>query len=119
MSAFKYICNTCNLTFDDAESASAHIQKFKHKKKVEENVLKDKKLPEQKKKILEQDFKDNKLVSEKDIHYGKMLKVNNDTNSRKYTYFFKFCNRQFVKKDSLLNHMNKTCKVKKIRKYLT
>ena len=40
-------------------------------------------------------------------------KVNNDTNSRKYTYFCKFCNRQFVKKDSLLNHMNKTCKVKK------
>ena len=33
MSAFRYICNTCNLTFDDVESASAHIQKFKHKKK--------------------------------------------------------------------------------------
>lgn len=113
MSAFKYICNTCNLTFDDAESASAHIQKFKHKKKIEEAVLKDKKLPEQKKKFLEQDFKDNKLVSEKDIHYGKMLKVNNETNNRKYTYFCKFCCRQFVKKDSLLNHMNKTCKVKK------
>ena len=52
MSAFRYICNTCNLTFDDVESASAHIQKFKHKKKIEENVLKDKKLPEQKKKML-------------------------------------------------------------------
>ena len=81
--------------------------------KVEENVLKDKKLPEQKKKFLEEDFRENKLVSEKDIYYGKMLKVNNDNNSRKYTYFCKFCCRQFVKKESLLNHMNKTCKLKK------
>ena len=45
------------------------------------------------------------------MYYGKLLKVNNQNNSRKYTYFCKFCQRQFVK-DSLLNHMHKTCKKK-------
>ena len=47
------------------------------------------------------------------MYFGKLLKVNNENNSRKYTYFCKFCQRQFVKKDSLLNHMHKTCKKKK------
>lgn len=113
MSSYKFICNTCNLTFDDAETAASHITKIKHKKKTEENILKDKKLPEDRRKLLEEDFKSCKLVSEKDMYYGKLLKVNNENNSRKYTYFCKFCQRQFVKKDSLLNHMHKTCKKKK------
>ena len=113
MSCFKYICNTCNLTFDDAESAASHIIKIKHKKKTEECILADKKLGDDEKSVLELDFKSQDLVSKKDIFYGKLLKVNNETNSRKYTYFCKFCQRQFVKKESLMNHMQKTCKIKK------
>ena len=31
MSCFKYICNTCNLTFENSDSAAAHILKIKHK----------------------------------------------------------------------------------------
>ena len=113
MSCFKYICNTCNLTFENSDSAAAHILKIKHKKKTEEVVLKDKKLNEEERCILVDDFSSNTLVSPKDIFYSKLLKVNNDTNNRKYTYFCKFCQRQFVKKESLMNHMQKTCKKKK------
>lgn len=113
MSTHKYICNVCNLVFDDAETAANHITKIKHKKKTEELVLKDKKISDEKKEILKQEFIDKDLVSEKDAYYSKMLKVDLSTNTRKYTFFCKFCSRQFVKKESLLNHMNKNCKVKK------
>ena len=114
MSNYKYICNVCNLTFDNEENAGIHITMVKHKKKTEENVLKDSKLTEEKKEELE-NFSDHQLVSEKDGYYSKLLKVDLETNARKYTYFCKFCKRQFVKKGSLMNHMNNTCKVKRQR----
>ena len=33
MATYKYICNVCNLTFDDADTAANHITVVKHKKK--------------------------------------------------------------------------------------
>lgn len=113
MATYKYICNVCNLTFDDADTAANHITVVKHKKKTEAQVLNDKKITDEKKEELMQLFQENILVSEKDIHYSKLLKVNVDTNARKWTFFCKFCKRQFVKKESLINHMNNTCKAKK------
>ncbi len=113
MSSYKYICNVCNLTFDDAENAAIHITKVKHKKKIEEQIINDKRLSDEKKEALKLEFVENELVSEKDLYCAKLVKVDEESNNRKYTYFCKFCQRQFVKKESLWNHMNKTCKVKK------
>ena len=113
MTTYKYICNVCNVNFDTAENAASHITKIKHRKKTEELILSDTKLSDDKKESLKLEFTKNDLVSEKDLYYSKLLKIDNKTESRKYTYFCKFCSRQFVKKESLLNHMNKTCKVKK------
>ena len=113
MTTYKYICNVCNVNFDTAENAASHITKIKHRKKTEELILSNTKLSNDKKETLKLEFTKNDLVSEKDLYYSKLLKIDNKTESRKYTYFCKFCSRQFVKKESLLNHMNKTCKVKK------
>ena len=117
MTTYKYICNVCNITFDDKDIASSHISKIKHKKKTEELILNDPKIKEDKKEELKNSFEENDLVSEKDIYYSKMIRVDLSNESRKYIYFCKFCSRQFVRKDTLIKHMKNTCKSpRKIKK---
>lgn len=113
MATYKYICNVCNITFDDKEIAASHISKIKHKKKTEELVLADNKIKDEKKEELKKSFEENDLVSEKDVYYSKMIRVDLSNESRKYIYFCKFCSRQFMRKDTLLKHMKNNCKAKK------
>ncbi len=113
MTTYKYICNVCNITFEDKEIASSHISKIKHRKKIEELILADSKIDIDKKEELKKSFDENDLVSEKDIYYSKMTRVDLETEARRYIYFCKFCSRQFFRKDTLMKHMKNTCKVKK------
>ena len=50
MSSYKYICNTCNLTFEDTDTAASHITKIKHKKKLKKTSSQTKNYPKKEKK---------------------------------------------------------------------
>lgn len=110
---FKYHCITCSLTFNDKCVASSHISKIKHKKKVEAFYMEDESLSNDEYDNFVDLFRSEDLVSEKDIYYSKMTKINTIDDTKKNIYFCKFCSREFVRKDGLINHLNKTCKVKK------
>ena len=110
---FRYFCQICEVWNDTKKDAFNHTKHHTHKKEVMEMVIGDSNNTEDDRKRYTRMFTTNEEDMQRDLFYGQFKKFDDVTKEGKIYFFCKYCSREFVKQNNLVNHIQNTCKKKK------
>ena len=110
---FRYFCQICEVWNDTKKDAFNHTKHPTHKKNVMEMVVGDENNTENDRMRYTKMFTTNEEDMQRDLFYGQFKKFDDVTKEGKIYFFCKYCSREFVKQNNLVNHIQNTCKKKK------
>lgn len=108
----KYYCKICDEYMLNKNDACKHVTSHYHKRNLIRLVLTEEKDNPQEFFRLKEMFLSTEINYDRDMLYCQLKRVDSGNREEKVIYICQYCNREYIRKNTLIKHIQTTCKVK-------
>lgn len=113
----KYYCKVCDEYMLNKNDAAKHIDSQFHRKGVIRKVLnEERKCPQEFFKFRDM-FLSTEVSYERDLLYCQIKRIDTGNREEKLIFICQYCSREYIRENTLIKHIENTCKVKNDETY--
>ena len=108
----KYFCKICDEYIINKNDACKHINSHLHKRNVIKKILMERKDNPSEFFKFKDMFNSSEVNYERDMLYCHIKRIDTGNREEKDIFICQYCNREYIRKNTLIKHIENTCKVK-------